>query len=145
MKKFLIVSLSSLTCLFVAVTVFAQVYPQALSIVDFKSAGTALHIFKQTGGPAFINQVRGGAALSGNTLGLCTNCAISNVDAGSVQSAKGVQIGTTTHKPTCAALYRGTFYTEELAGLDSGTKDITYQCLKAAAGTYSWVAVANGG
>lgn len=66
------------------------------------------------------------------------------LQAGFVKNAQGVMTGITTAVtlPTAAATYRG--HTRTIIGA-SGTTDTTYQCMKAAADTYSWVAVGNGG
>lgn len=53
-----------------------------------------------------------------------------------------LQTNTAAAKPTCDATHRGTLYVEQGGG---GVTDTFYACLKAAAGTYSWVSIVTGG
>lgn len=71
----------------------------------------------------------------------CPSCTIKDVDMGEVVNAPGIMMGSLTARPTCTSSLRGWMYTQWTAGTgDAGVKDVNYQCCKAAAGTYSWVA-----
>jgi hypothetical protein len=121
---------------------WAQIALQPVVINDLKSNGTAVGFFKSPM-PYYIN-FRNHTKTVGRTITVDVNAAPMNPDLGFTVGPNGVQVSTVdVARPTCDATRRGVFYTVQTSGAgDAGVKDLTYQCCKAAAGTYSWVAVA---
>jgi hypothetical protein len=122
----------------------AQVVAQPMIFADLKSGGSAINFFRKVPSVLYLNFNRG-VKISGRTMTTDIQAAPFDPDLGVTEGPAGVQVGPNTNvaKPTCSATYRGMFYLVATSGTgDAGVKDLSYQCCKAADGTYSWVAVA---
>lgn len=140
---------------FVVLPVGAQVVLNTVQLADVQSNGANLGYFHAAVRPRAWNfkGPAGNAYLDSTNRALVVgaNYGVKNADLGFEVAPNGVQIGTLTTRPTCAAAYRGDFFTQQTVNngttdaapsgnSDGGVKDLTYQCCKAAAGTYAWVA-----
>ena len=138
MKRFA-VAIGVIAAMLLVSVVSATVTLQAVKVVDIKSNGTAVGYFSRPAARYWnFTGAGGNATLASDTLTIGTHYAPYDPDMGSTES-KSVQIGSTAAKPTCASGTRGLVYTVQNDAADGGTKDITYQCCKFGASTYTWV------